>query len=365
MSGDSFTTARMTWLDQVMLDSAIYKTLATTVAYVIAKYFNRQRFIETGALNAWPSYATLADTIGCSERSIQRAVQLLRDHGHIETTYHGGGHSSLEYCALLIPDRVVTGDHSKGFDDHARVDTAVYPEGRNAPPRVDTAVYPSDTAVHPRVDTAVYQNLRNKSLNEIFEEGAGAKDGAKPRPSGKADGQIGLGKKGNGRQASAHRSKPGASGKPAMGVSHGKAARAGAERRLDAVLKGLSEPTMAHVAEWFTAARYDAAVDAEMHRRGGGMDYVREAMGEDKLAAAAADDAEALRQELAKERQAREGLERELSESREMGRDPKHAAAVRERQARAIRNLQGDPEPEPEDSGPIVDIDRDGYRFAD
>lgn len=351
MSGDSFTTARMTWLDQVMLDSAIYKTLATTVAYVIAKYFNRQRFIETGALNAWPSYATLAKDIGCSEVSIRRAVKLLRDHGHIETTYRGGGHFSLQYSALLIPGRVIIDDH---------------PNDTKARSRVVTGDHPRVTGDHPRVVTDDHQNLRNKSLNEIFEEGVGAKYGTKPRPNGKADGQIGLGKKGNGRQASAHRTKPGASGKPAKSVSHGQAARAGAERRLDAVLKGLSEQTMAHVAEWFTAARYDAAVDAEMHRRGGGMDYVREAMGEDKLAAAAAgDDAAALRQELAKERQAREGLERELSESREMGRDPKHVAAVRERQARAIRNLQGDPEPEPEGSGPIVDIDRDGYRFAD
>ncbi|MBB4123297.1 hypothetical protein [Martelella radicis] len=72
-----------------------------------------------------------------------------------------------------------------------------------------------------------------------------------------------------------------------------------------------------------------------------------------------------LHERLDREREVRERLEHELSEVREMGRDPNYAAAVRQRQARAIRNLRGEPELDPEDSGPIVDIDRDGYRFAD
>jgi hypothetical protein len=66
-------------------------------------------------------------------------------------------------------------------------------------------------------------------------------------------------------------------------VSHAEAARAAAERRWYAQVHSLGENAEADVLSWMTEDRQEAATQAEMRRRGGGIDFIVTAMRGDRL----------------------------------------------------------------------------------
>ncbi len=189
MSGDDYTRLRMAWLDQVFSDEALSKSVATNVAFFISQHFNRKRFGDSGVLNAWPSYATLAGRVGCSEKSVQRAVSLLRNRGHIKTRHYGGGHVSLQYFAVI----------SSRSRKNTR-DTMIYGEGgQKSPPcseidglrasGVDTGVHQGGHERPSGVDVCVPQTSLNKSLNEISDIGTQTENEPTPQTLHPADRQ--------------------------------------------------------------------------------------------------------------------------------------------------------------------------------
>ncbi|PRA57526.1 helix-turn-helix domain-containing protein [Brucella pituitosa] len=146
-SSDDFTRSRMTWLDQVFDDPEL-TPVARDVAFRISRYFNRKGFSGSGNLNAWPSHETLANASGCSAKTIQRAILLLKAQGHLSTKGKGGRAVSLTYFAVFNGGQ-------KG--------------GHERPPlteKVDTSVPKGGHLKPEKVDTRVQQTSLNKSLNK-------------------------------------------------------------------------------------------------------------------------------------------------------------------------------------------------------
>ena len=163
---DDFTRARMMWLNQVFDDSALSSTVRD-VAFRISRYFNRRGFADSGNLNAWPSYQTLAKEIGCASKTVQRAINLLKDRGHIVTRGNGGRSVTLTYFAVInSKSQVVDLDRSaqplggdKGGHGCPRIEE-----------KVDIGVPKGGHLDAEKVDTHVLQTSLNKSLNKSLSE---------------------------------------------------------------------------------------------------------------------------------------------------------------------------------------------------
>ncbi|WP_180899213.1 helix-turn-helix domain-containing protein [Martelella soudanensis] len=185
MTGDEYTRLRMTWLDQVYDDEALSKGVATNVAFFISKHFNRQRFNDSGVFSAWPSYGTLAEKVGCTERTVQRAVGLLKARGHLKTKGKGGRNCTLTYFAILkrpaaaeaLQEPETTAQKGRHpcppFEQEA---VSASPKGRHSTPETWT----SDGAKggHP-----CPTNTLNKSLNEIVDGDAKPQIEPEPQPT--------------------------------------------------------------------------------------------------------------------------------------------------------------------------------------
>ncbi|WP_075289879.1 helix-turn-helix domain-containing protein [Pararhizobium arenae] len=150
---DNFTRFRLAWLDQIWADKTL-TPMSRDIAMRISTRFNRRRYSESGSFSAWPSYETLADEAGCSSKTVQRAVSLLKVKGHMETKGAGGRHCSLTYYAIIKPieaaieggDEVEKGGHvcppfeAGGNVDGENVDIVVPKRGQMRPQKVDTSV---------------------------------------------------------------------------------------------------------------------------------------------------------------------------------------------------------------------------------
>lgn len=146
---DDFTRFRMAWIDQIWADQRLTST-ARDIAMRIGTRFNRKRYTENGIFSAWPSYDLLASEAGVSSKTVQRAVALLKECGHLVTKGAGGRHCSLTYYAI-ISAKTPTEDSGKGGHecppleknpsiDGGKVDTGVPKGGHRRPQKVDTSV---------------------------------------------------------------------------------------------------------------------------------------------------------------------------------------------------------------------------------
>lgn len=159
---DDFTLSRMMWLDQIYDDLELTPA-ARDAAFRISRYFNRKRFSGSGNLNAWPSYETLATEAGCTSKTIQRAVALLKSRGHVVTSGKGGRSKTLTYFAVI---RTVT--HAANTE--AEMPSVAENKGGQDCPRLAEKVDIADpkgghlNAV--KVDTNVLQTSLNKSLSK-------------------------------------------------------------------------------------------------------------------------------------------------------------------------------------------------------
>ncbi|SFK79154.1 helix-turn-helix domain-containing protein [Methylocapsa palsarum] len=89
-----FIRNKFLWLDQVAADGDLPPTVAR-LAIVLCRYFNR----ESGS--AWPSIERLARDLGIADRSVQRMVKLLIEHGHLEVDSGGGRNKTNRYCQII------------------------------------------------------------------------------------------------------------------------------------------------------------------------------------------------------------------------------------------------------------------------
>lgn len=161
-SSDDFTRSRLMWLDQVFDDAAL-TSVARDAAYRISRYFNRKGFSGSGKLNAWPSYETLAKEAGCSPKTIQRAILLLKERGHLLTNGKGGRSVSLTYLAVFITR------HEPTDSIYHTGQTGMQKGGQECPrlaEKVDTEVSKGGHLSAQKVDTRVLQTSLNKSLNK-------------------------------------------------------------------------------------------------------------------------------------------------------------------------------------------------------
>ena len=191
MSVDDYTRLRMTWLDQVFEDEALSKSAATNVAFFISKHFNRQRFKDSGIFSAWPSYATLAERVGCTERTVQNAVRLLAKRGHLKTKGKGGRNCTLTYFAVL----------KRQANEEAPEMAEITPQkGGNTFPRfVQDDEIEIEKGGKPTTETWKSEgakggkqfptNSLNKSLNEISDIGARTENEPTPQTLHPADRQ--------------------------------------------------------------------------------------------------------------------------------------------------------------------------------
>jgi Helix-turn-helix domain len=119
------------------------------------------------------------------------------------------------------------------------------------------------------------QTLIKNPLNEPLEEGGAEISGRKPQAIGTAERQKGVWKKGSEPPRQRHMLLPIAGGNPA---THSQAARAAADKRLFADMRGLSSAAFADCLERITPQISEAAALAEMKRRGAGLPFVLEAL---------------------------------------------------------------------------------------
>ncbi|WP_181409823.1 helix-turn-helix domain-containing protein [Martelella alba] len=192
MSGDEYTRLRMAWLDQVFGDAALSKSVATNVAFFISQHFNRKRFGDSGVFSAWPSYATLAEKVGCTSRTVQNAVALLKRRGHLRTKGQGGRHCSLTYFAVL---KVGNQERREETDSYEKRGNSLPPFDENEADEaenVETGRTKRGNLDVQNVETGFLLTSMNKSLNKHFEEGARVSDEIAPRPLSGDDAQLAL-----------------------------------------------------------------------------------------------------------------------------------------------------------------------------
>lgn len=81
---------RLEWLERVSRDPGM-RGLPTAVAVQLARYIN------STSGRAWPGIATLAKALTADRRSVQRALDLLVEAGHLERALGGGAGRTNSY----------------------------------------------------------------------------------------------------------------------------------------------------------------------------------------------------------------------------------------------------------------------------
>lgn len=248
------------------------------VAFKIIGHFN----LKTGQCD--PGLERLASLLGLPEKTVRRATKALDECGLIEKSSHGGKSHRASYRPNWELLRAIAADieASMKSGDIPASESAYWCASETDANR--TSVSGSTGHGCPvKPDMGVHQTNRRNYLKELSGaepvETRGDKQGvepvqAKPRSAMKSPEEKGLSR---GSKPEAQRSLL----LPITGgatVSHGKAARAAAERRLYTQLHALGQSAEASVLEWITGERLEAATEAEIHRRGGGLAFVQEAM---------------------------------------------------------------------------------------
>ena len=165
---DNFTRFTNSWLEQVSNDRELTPT-AFYVAYRISRFFNRQRYIETGACIAWPSYETLAEEAGCTGKTIQRMVGKLSQRGHLQTVGMGGRRRTLTYFACLKRDSEKASSVSPGQPKGGHASPPFSESDVDENEKVDNRSPESGHLKTEKVDRNVLQTSMNKISDKIFD----------------------------------------------------------------------------------------------------------------------------------------------------------------------------------------------------
>jgi Helix-turn-helix domain len=232
---------------------------ARRVAGAIIDHFNKQ----TGQCN--PSVERLATLLEIDRATVLRATAELC--GEQFALFDKASHGGKSHCASYSPrwDRF----QEIVADWDARMKSG-------APPSNVANLRPSQSqnCDVKRRKTATQTLLKNQS-NEPVEIQAAENSGRKPQAIGTAERQKGVWKKGSEPPRQRHMLLPIAGGNPA---THSQAARAAADKRLFADMRGLGSAAMADCLDRITPQIGEAAALAEMKRRGAGLPFVLEAL---------------------------------------------------------------------------------------
>lgn len=105
---------RFVWLDQVATDRAL-PPLGLAVAVALCRWLGADG-------RAWPAVPTIADVLGTTDRSIQRALAALEQAGHVVVDRNGGrGRTNTIAIALKQPADTENGDNDVTFPTPERV----------------------------------------------------------------------------------------------------------------------------------------------------------------------------------------------------------------------------------------------------
>lgn len=257
---------------------------ARRVAGAIIDHFNRR----TGQCD--PGIERLADLTGLSRATVIRATEKLDALGLIAKDSHGG-HA---HRAAYLPTWEVFRGGVEAWDEKMRggrvkASAKVSQDGMRGAGADETKVASVRRSRSQGCDvkgrTDATQTNRSNQSNKPIEGEQVETRGEKPPRGSEQDGRRGLRNGGSERIGQSSLFLPIAGGKPVKSVSHGRAARAAADRRLGTAVNALDEQAIVQVLDWFTPSRHEEAVSAELARRGGGLAYIRESMGEERLAA--------------------------------------------------------------------------------
>ncbi len=149
--GDGFTARKFAWLEAVARDANLRPSAARLAIILVKKYTNREEFLDSGTLIAWPSVDTLASILGMTPRGVQKVTDSLVERGHLDRRIGGGWK--------------VTNRYTLRFKDK-KPRTAV--QGNGSKPR--TGVHPLETETPNRRSEKPRTGVHPNSLKEIIEE---------------------------------------------------------------------------------------------------------------------------------------------------------------------------------------------------
>lgn len=238
------------------------------VAAAIIDHFNKR----TGQCD--PSIERLATLLGIDRATVIRATEKLHELDFIEKISHGGKAHRAAYLPNWARFRSIVEDWD------ARMKTGDAP-GTPAP-NVARLRRSRSQGCDVKGRTAATQTLRSNPSKEPIEGKRAEKPPEKPQAHSPPKAQRGLWK---GNKPGAQRSMllPISGGRSP--TSHADAAKAAAERRWYADVHALGLEAEADVLEWMTWDRQEATTQAEMHRKGGGLAFIVNAMQNEKMRA--------------------------------------------------------------------------------
>ena len=123
---------RFLWLDAVATDARL-PPLATRVAVVLGRWLNSDGL-------AWPSVATVAASLGATDRAVQKVLAALVEAGHIAVERRRGrGNTNL--ITIIAP--TVKGERSDAFSGEEKVNSETR-KGEQLSQKRRTSVHPNN-----------------------------------------------------------------------------------------------------------------------------------------------------------------------------------------------------------------------------
>ena len=142
----AFVAAKAQWQEQVAQDSALSVT-ALRIALVLPRWLN------SSSLLAWPSQATVAESIGCTGRAVRAALSRLEKRGHLVcVSKYRGGRQTNRY-RIVLGGNVIEEDISPANENHSPQRAVYWPSdaGDAQPPSVlrnDYSAHPGTSVPH-------------------------------------------------------------------------------------------------------------------------------------------------------------------------------------------------------------------------
>lgn len=229
------------------------------VAAAILDHFNR----KTGQCD--PSVGRLADLLSIDERTVKRATKALcGEHGLFEKTSHGGnaGRASYHPCWTKFREIVRAWDaRMKSNSEPYKVTEMPPSTGQDCPLGGDKNA-PQTYISNPSNKPISLPPAENPSTHDLKSDGLG----------GVVDGLL--------RKAEARSFDPHylSREQAKVGSSHAQVAWSAANHRISAEIARMPPHLAQGVWAWLDERTLDAAITAEISRRGAGIVYIRDAM---------------------------------------------------------------------------------------
>lgn len=240
------------------------------VAAAIIDHFNKR----DGRCD--PGMERIANLLGIDRGTVIRATKKLHSLKLILKVSHGGKAHCASYSPNWAAFRSQVAEWDARMKSEACADGVTSSENAGADQVSNVAAVPPSMlqACHVEGGTGATQTLRMNQSKEPLKtepvETDAEKSTAQSRqmpPNGLWKGRSGLGQQFHSPPVRGSRS-----------ISHDQAARAAAERRWYGWVQKLDQGVHARLIEWMTEDRREAATQAEMDRRHGGMDYIAKAL---------------------------------------------------------------------------------------